>query len=135
MDTLIAFACGFIFAVGLAFSGMTDPKNVSGFLDVFGEWNPRLLAVMAGAILVHAISFRYIKRRPSPLLASEFHLPLKSRIDNRLIIGAAIFGLGWGIAGYCPGPGIVSMVTLDGGALIFVISMAAGMYLESFFEK
>lgn len=127
MKGLVALVAGILFALGLGISGMTQPHIVRGFLDVFGNWDWRLMGVMIGAIGVHAITYRLIIRRKSPLLASEFHLPKKKDIDQRLILGAIIFGLGWGWAGICPGPGIVSLASGDKAFFIFVASMLVGM--------
>lgn len=126
---LIAFLCGLIFAAGLAMAGMTQPHKVIGFLDVFGDWDPALLFVMIGAILVHAISFQIIRRRPSPLFDSEFHLPKETKIDGRLAVGSILFGIGWGLGGYCPGPALVSIPTLGPRVAVFVTAMLAGMVI------
>src|SRR4029453_6865898 len=115
-----AFACGAVFGLGLAISGMTDPAVVLGFLDVAGRWNPALAFVMAGALAVAFAGFRLARGRAAPLLATRFGWPTSSAIDVRLIAGAALFGLGWGLAGYCPGPAVASLVALAPGTLIFV---------------
>jgi uncharacterized membrane protein YedE/YeeE len=130
-----AFALGLLFALGLGISGMTQPKKVIGFLDIFGDWDPSLMFVMVGAILVHALSFLWIRRRPSPLLSTEFHLPKKREITPALVIGASMFGVGWGLAGYCPGPAITSLASLQRGPVLFVLAMLAGMIIYHFFEK
>lgn len=118
MKVLIAFVVGFIFAFGLGISGMTQTHVVRGFLDVTGDWDMSLLGVMAGAIMVHSLLFYFIKKRTSPLLDTKFHLPTSKDIDVKLLAGAAIFGLGWGRAGICPGPGIVAM--LSGNVYFFI---------------
>lgn len=135
MKGLISLIVGIIFSIGLAYSGMTQPHIVRGFLDFFGNWDPRLVGVMGGAILVHGISFYFIKKRTSPLLHTTFHLPTKKDIDPRLIIGAFIFGLGWGWAGICPGPGIVSMVSGEPAFFYFVGSMLVGMKTFQILER
>ena len=122
-----AFACGAVFGLGLAISGMTDPAVVLGFLDVAGRWNPALAFVMAGALAVAFAGFRLARRRAAPLLATRFGWPTSNAIDARLIAGAVLFGLGWGLAGYCPGPAVASLVALAPGTLIFVAAMLAGM--------
>lgn len=127
MKGLIALISGFLFAVGLGVSGMTQPHIVRGFLDVFGVWDWRLMGVMIGAIGVHAITYKLILKRPSPVLDSKFQLPTKKDIDKRLIIGAVIFGLGWGWAGICPGPGLVSLVSGNFAFVYFVGAMLMGM--------
>ncbi len=123
----IAFAAGLIFAVGLALSGMTQPSKVIGFLDVAGAWDPSLAFVMVGAIAVYFVTSRWVLARPKPLVEPCFHVPTKTRIDPRVVAGSAIFGIGWGLAGYCPGPGIVSVGSLSSDAITFVLSMSFGM--------
>lgn len=135
MKGLVALISGFIFAIGLGVSGMTQPHIVRGFLDFFGNWNWSLMGVMGGAIAVHAVMYRLILKRRSPILDSKFQLPQKKDIDVRLISGSAIFGLGWGWAGICPGPGIVSLVSGDLSFFYFVGSMLMGMKLFQVFEK
>lgn len=135
MKLIITFISGIIFALGLGISGMTQPHVVRGFLDVFGTWDPSLIGVMAGAIMIHAIAFKIIMKRSSPLLAPNFDLPTKKIIDSRLILGAAIFGLGWGWAGICPGPGFVALVSGDLSFIIFVASMIFGMLIFQIFGE
>jgi uncharacterized membrane protein YedE/YeeE len=122
---------GFLFAVGLAVSGMTNPAKVVGFLDITGDWDPSLAFVMVGAILALAILNVVVQRRPTPLLWGEFPglRPTGEELDGRLLIGAAIFGIGWGFAGICPGPGLTNLSRLDPGILAFVGAMAAGAVL------
>lgn len=127
MKLLVSFIVGMIFALGLGISGMTQTHVVRGFLDVFGDWNPALMGVMAGAIGVHSIFFFLIKKRSSPLLDTKFHIPTRKDIDARLLAGAAIFGLGWGWAGICPGPGIVAAASGLQSIGIFIAAMLAGM--------
>jgi uncharacterized protein len=135
LKNLIAFIVGLIFSIGLGYSGMTQPHVVKGFLDVFGDWNYALIGVMGGAIAVHAVVYALVKHRTSPLLDTKFHLPTRKDIDKKLILGAALFGLGWGWAGICPGPGIVSLVSGEKEIFIFIISMIVGMILFKFVEK
>ena len=125
--SVVAFAVGLIFALGLGLSGMTQPGKVIGFLDVLGNWDPSLLFVMASALAVHMTAYRLIRKRASPLLAAEFEIPINRTIDRKLAVGAAIFGVGWGLAGYCPGPAIVSVASLYEKPILFVITMAIGM--------
>ena len=128
MKLLIAvFLSGLLFAVGLGLSGMTDADKVIAFLNLAGVWDPTLIFVMLGAIGAHLITYRLITRRASPLFASLFHIPTRRDIDSRLIIGSAIFGIGWGISGICPGPALVSLMSLGEEAIIFTVSMIAGM--------
>jgi len=127
IEALAALALGALFGAGLALSGMADPAVVLGFLDVAGAWNPALLAVMGGALVVSFPGFRIALRRARPVLAERFHLPTATVLDARLLGGAALFGLGWGLAGYCPGPALVSLVGGSAGAFLFVAAMIAGL--------
>jgi uncharacterized protein len=131
MRSLVAaFVSGVLFAVGLAVSGMTKPSKVIGFLDVFGEWDASLAFVMMGAIAVHLAAGRLILRRRSPLFERSFHLPTRKDIDRRLVVGAAVFGVGWGLGGFCPGPALVTAASGAAAALVFVVGMIAGMKVE-----
>lgn len=130
----VAFAVGIIFALGLAVSEMINPARVIGFLDVAGPWDPTLLLVMAGALAVTVPIFPSILRRPKPLLAAQFSLPTKTRVDLPLIIGAAIFGAGWGLAGLCPGPALAALASGSPGVILFVMAMLLGQWLGSRFE-
>ncbi len=123
-----AFVAGLVFGVGLLVSGMTKPSKVLGFLDVGGDWDPSLMFVMGGAIAVHAL-FARRAARPSarPMLAEAFDLPRRHDVDTRLLQGAALFGVGWGISGYCPGPALVSLPALSVSTIAFVSAMAIGM--------
>jgi uncharacterized membrane protein YedE/YeeE len=134
MKNLIAFIVGLIFALGLGISGMTQTHIVRGFLDIAGSWNYSLVGVMAGAIFVHSILFYFIKKRATPLLDKKFHLPSRKVIDARLISGAALFGLGWGWAGICPGPGIVALMSGNTNIITFVIFMLIGMGIFKLIE-
>ena len=124
--TLGALAAGLLFGAGLVVSGMTDPRNVLGFLDFSGHWNPRLLAVMAGAVAVHASLLALIGRAAGARAASLLP-PRNQRIDRPLVLGAAIFGVGWGLSGYCPGPAIASLGFGARSALVFVAAMIVGI--------
>lgn len=123
------FFSGLVFAVGLVLGGMTQPQNIIGFLDVFGDWQPSLAFVMFGAVLVHSIAYRLILRRSKPLLAARFLIPKRSDIDAKLVVGAALFGVGWGLGGFCPGPALVATGALIPDAAVFVAAMAAGQWL------
>lgn len=125
-----AFGAGALFAVGLAVSGMTRPSKVVGFLDLAGDWDASLAFVMMGAIAVHFVAYRVVLRRPAPLFDGSFHLPTRKDIDLRLVLGAAVFGVGWGLGGYCPGPGLVSAAAGSPGAVVFVVGMTVGMLIE-----
>lgn len=122
----MAFANGLLFALGLGISGMTDPGKVLAFLDVGAHWDPSLALVMVGAISVHAVFLR-LHRRPQPYLAEAYDGPRRAPIDRQLVFGAALFGLGWGASGFCPGPALVSLVTLSPGVLVFVVGMLLGL--------
>lgn len=134
MKNIISLSVGFIFALGLGLSGMTQVQVVRGLLDITGDWNLNLLGVMIGAITVHSLLFLVIKKRASPLLDTKFHLPIKKDLDLRLISGAALFGIGWGWAGICPGPGLVAAVSGNLNILTFVASMLVGMAIFKVFE-
>jgi len=125
-----AVGAGAIFGIGLAISGMTKPSKVAGFLDLFGAWDPSLALVMIGAIAVHLVAYRIIRRHRSPLFAGHFHLPTRKDVDLRLVVGAAIFGVGWALAGFCPGPALVSAASGSVAALLFVTAMILGMKIE-----
>jgi uncharacterized membrane protein YedE/YeeE len=127
--------CGFLFAIGLAISGMTQPAKVSGFLDFAGAWDASLAFVMLGAVSVYFVADRISSRLPKPLLAEQFPRRQRTRIDARLAIGAALFGIGWGISGFCPGPALVSVGAGARAALWFVPAMVGGMALHSLFER
>jgi hypothetical protein len=129
-SNMAAFATGALFALGLAVSGMTKPAKVVGFLDLAGAWDPSLALVMAGAVAVHLATQRWIRRRSTPLFDTTFHVPTRKDIDVRLLAGAALFGIGWGLAGYCPGPGLVSAASGVPNALWFVAAMTLGMWIE-----
>ena len=131
MKGFIALLCGLVFGTGLAVSGMTDTAKVLGFLDLFGNWVPDLAFVMGGAVCVTLVAFRFVLKRKQPLLAPDFKLPLNTAIDGRLLGGAAVFGVGWGIYGYCPGPALSALVYLEGKTVLFVIAMLAGMALAN----
>lgn len=127
MQIVTAFVTGLLFGLGLILSGMTDPTKVTGFLDIAGTWNPSLIFVMGGAILVAMAAFRIAGTRTHALLGGAMHLPTARQIDKRLILGGVIFGIGWGLAGYCPGPALASLATGGSKPLIFVLAMLAGM--------
>lgn len=126
----VAFGIGILFAVGLAISGMTRPAKVTGFLDLAGAWDASLAFVMIGAIGVHFVAYRIVMRRSSPLFAARFHVPTRKDIDLRLVLGAALFGVGWGLGGFCPGPALVAAGGGSFGALLFVAGMTFGMLVE-----
>ncbi|MSQ48315.1 MAG: YeeE/YedE family protein [Deltaproteobacteria bacterium] len=130
-SALAAFVAGVIFAMGLAIGGMTKPAKVVGFLDFTGNWDPSLMFVMGGAVMTHAILYRLIRKRPTPLFTEAFSIPTRTDIDARLLGGAALFGVGWGLSGFCPGPAITSLVSGQMSVLIFAAAMIGGMALHS----
>ena len=129
MNRFVEFLVGLLFGWGLLLSGMTDPGKVQGFLDLFGRWDPSLALVMGGAIAVGFFAFALAKRRTTTLVGGLMHLPTRRDIDKPLVVGSLIFGAGWGLAGFCPGPGIVSMASGQPKALVFVVAMLVGMLL------
>jgi uncharacterized protein len=131
---LISFVAGVVFALGLGLGGMTQPAKVIGFLDFTGNWDPSLAFVMMGAIAVYAILYRLIRHRPSPVFTSVFSVPRQKDIDLRLLGGAALFGFGWGIGGFCPGPALTSLASGSVIVVIFVAAMIAGMALYKVVE-
>jgi uncharacterized membrane protein YedE/YeeE len=130
-SALAAFVAGVIFAIGLAIGGMTKPAKVAGFLDFTGDWDPSLMFVMGGAVMTHAMLYRLIRKRPTPLFSAAFSVPTRKDIDARLLGGAALFGIGWGLSGFCPGPAITSLASGQMSVLIFVTAMLGGMALYS----
>ena len=128
---LTALFAGLLFGVGLLVSGMTDPAKVKGFLDVFGAWDPSLALVMVGAIAVHFVLLRRVLALPRPLFAGVFQVPKRADVDGRLVLGAAVFGVGWGLGGVCPGPGIVDAASGSSYAIVFMAGMALGVFAES----
>jgi uncharacterized membrane protein YedE/YeeE len=126
---------GLLFGLGLIVSGMVNPAKVLNFLDPFGTFDPSLAFVMAGAVAVTFVGYRLVLRRPRPILADRFRLPLAKDIDIRLVLGPAIFGIGWGLSGFCPGPAITSLPLLAKGTLVFVPGMLAGMALSRLFMR
>lgn len=134
-DRLVALLAGITFGAGLILGGMTQPSKVLGFLDLGAGWDPSLAFVMGGAIAAHALAYRLVPRLRRPLLAERFAIPTRKDIDGRLLLGAALFGAGWGLGGYCPGPGITAAVTGAAPPLLFVLTMLAGMGLQHLYEK
>lgn len=125
-ENLMALLAGLLFGLGLGLSQMIDRDRVLSFLDVTGVWDSTLLFVLGGAVTVTVIAFRFVLRRSQPILAEKFHLPTKKDIDKPLIIGTALFGVGWGISGYCPGPGITALVLGIWNPVLFMVAFIAG---------
>lgn len=132
---IAALVVGILFALGLGISGMTRPERVFGFLDVFGNWDASLIFVMVGAVIVHFVAFRFIIQRKSPLFSPNWHLPTKKDITPALIAGSFLFGVGWALGGYCPGPALTSIASLQSRPFIFFISMILGMFLFRFADR
>lgn len=135
MTRFIEFFVGLVFGIGLILAGMTDPGKVIGFLDLAGAWDPSLALVMGGAIAVGVFAFAVAKRRTTNFLGGAMHLPRSNDIDRRLVVGSLVFGIGWGLAGFCPGPAIVSMGSGQAKGLVMVIAMLAGMVIFEFTNR
>ena len=134
MNRITEFFVGLLFGLGLLLSGMTDPGKVLGFLDLFGTWDPSLAFVMGGAIAVGFFAFALARKRTTSFLGGALHLPKATQIDRRLVLGGLTFGAGWGLAGFCPGPGIVSMASGEVKAAVFVAAMLVGMAVYEWAE-
>jgi uncharacterized membrane protein YedE/YeeE len=132
MRMMASLVCGLVFGAGLLISGMVQPTKVLGFLDIFGAWDPSLAVVMAAALAVSAPGFMLANGRARPLLAAKSFWPTRRDIDRPLVVGAALFGVGWGLVGLCPGPALESLATLSPGIIVFVAAMAGGMALHDF---
>lgn len=128
MKTVAGFFVGLVFGVGLVVSGMSNPAKVLNFLDLFGTWDPSLAFVMGGAVVVTFIGYRLAQQRSAPLLSDAFHLPTKTDIDGQLLSGAGLFGVGWGLGGFCPGPALTALPLLSTGILAFFPALLIGMW-------
>jgi len=135
MTIFASWLAGVIFGLGLIVSGMADPAKVLGFLDLAGTWDPSLAFVMAGAVAVAAVAFVVARKRTVSFLGAAMNLPKTRRIDRRLVAGSLMFGIGWGVAGFCPGPGLVALGMGEIKALVFVVAMLAGMGLYELLER
>ena len=131
---LIPLLCGLVFGIGLTLSGMTDTQVVLGFLDIAGDWNPALLMVMVGALAVTVPGFWLAQKRRTPFFSTQFFLPASRAIEAKPLIGSLIFGIGWGLYGYCPGPALAALSSLAWQPLLFVAAMAVGVWLEKVFS-
>ena len=131
MRELAAGVCGLVFGAGLLVSGMTNPQKVLGFLDFSGTWDPTLAFVMGGALAVNGAAFAWTRRRAKPLLAEAFALPTASAIDGRLLAGALLFGVGWGLVGLCPGPALAGLLRGEPSIYVFALALVAGTWLAS----
>ena len=135
-QNLISLLCGTIFGIGLSLSQMINPNKVLNFLDITGNWDPTLIFVMIGALAVAFVSFRWVLKRPAPLLAESFHISKKASLDKPLVFGAAIFGIGWGMSGYCPGPAVANLGLLSLESLIMVVAIYSGFFAcNRFFDR
>ena len=135
MPTFFALLAGAVFGIGLIVSGMADPAKVLGFLDLAGNWDPSLAFVMGGAILVGVVAFTFARRRTVSLLGLQMRMPTATQVDRRLVGGGLLFGIGWGIAGFCPGPALVALGMGEQKALVFVAAMLVGMGLFELLER
>jgi uncharacterized protein len=135
MAIFSSLLAGLVFGLGLILSGMADPAKVLGFLDLSGAWDPSLALVMLGAISVGAVGFAVAQRRTVSLLGADMKLPASRRVDRRLAAGSLLFGVGWGIAGFCPGPALVALGMGEAKAAVFVVAMLLGMAVFEFFER
>ncbi len=136
MKRTSALLSGLLFGLGLAASGMTDTRKVIGFLDIFGNWDPDLIFVMGSAVITTFIGFKLVlSQTAEPLFGSVFSIPTRSDIDSKLVVGAALFGIGWGLYGYCPGPALASIIYLSPVTIGFIIFMMMGMKLGNLFSK
>jgi uncharacterized membrane protein YedE/YeeE len=136
MKLIAALACGMLFGLGLSMSGMTDVTKVIGFLDLFGNWDPTLAFVMGGGLLISLPFFQFgLGKLNTPVLADVFRLPTRSDIDAKLIVGASLFGIGWGLVGLCPGPVLASFAYLNPDIVYFALAMFAGMFAADFIDK
>lgn len=126
--TIASFVCGLLFGLGLLISGMTEPAKVQGFLDIFGAWDATLAFVMAGAVAVASAGFALARVRGAPVLGGSLNWPTRHDIDTPLVAGSALFGIGWGLAGICPGPALVNLAGLSAGIIVFVAAMLLGMF-------
>ncbi len=135
MPALFSFAAGLVFGLGLILSGMTDPSKVIGFLDLAGLWDPSLAFVMVGAILVGFVGYRVARQRTVSLMGGAMRVPAARDIDRRLILGSLVFGVGWGLAGYCPGPALAALGSGQDKAVVFTLAMLAGMAIYEAVER
>lgn len=135
MTLLVSLLAGLVFGLGLIISGMADPSKVLGFLDLAGNWDPSLAFVMGGALLVGSLAFPFAVKLPQSLLGEAMRLPTATKIDRRLVLGSLTFGVGWGLAGYCPGPALVSLAQGGAKPLLFFVAMIAGMLMFELLER
>lgn len=130
MQPLVSLVAGVVFGLGLAVAEMTNPLKVLDFLDLAGHWDPSLAFVMGGAVMLTLVAFRFILRRPVPFYGERFHLPTLTQVDRKLLAGAALFGIGWGLVGYCPGPALATVLSGNSETWLFVPAMLVGGALQ-----
>ncbi|HET7384186.1 MAG TPA: YeeE/YedE family protein [Pseudolabrys sp.] len=135
MQGLASFLCGLVFGAGLMISGMTQPAKVLGFLDIFGRWDPTLAFVMAGALAISSVGYAWARRQGRPVFAAQHLWPNRTDIDRPLVVGSVLFGIGWGLAGLCPGPALENLVSLSPRVIVFVIAMIAGMSAQDVWQR
>lgn len=134
-QNITSLIVGLIFALGLGISGMTQPQKIIAFLDVFGAWDPTLAFVMIGAILIHALVYKFVRKKSTPLFSSVWHVPQKNEITRSLIFGSFLFGAGWALGGFCPGPAVTSLASFQTRPALFVGSMLVGMFIFKMIDK
>jgi uncharacterized protein len=135
MQGLASFLCGLIFGSGLMISGMTQPAKVLGFLDILGRWDPTLAFVMASALAISILGYALARRQGRPIFAAQYLWPTRTDIDRPLVVGSLLFGIGWGLAGLCPGPALENLATLSPRVIVFVIAMIAGMSVQDLWQQ
>jgi uncharacterized protein len=135
MQGLASFLCGLVFGAGLMISGMTQPAKVLGFLDIFGRWDPTLAFVMASALAISSVGYAWARRQGRPVLAAQHLWPNRTDIDRPLVVGSVLFGIGWGLAGLCPGPALENLASLSPRVIVFVIAMIAGMSAQDVWQR
>lgn len=135
MRNVVAFVSGILFSIGLVVGGMTQPLKIVAFLDFFGNWDPSLAFVMGGALLVNLVAVRWVRSKETPVVERSFHIPTRNDIDWRLLVGGGLFGVGWGLAGYCPGPALTSIGSLNTPVLAMVGGMIGGVLLYKAFDR
>ena len=135
MAALASFVCGLIFGLGLVISGMTQPQKVLGFLDIFGRWDPTLAFVMVAALIVSGTGFALARQQRRPLLTPQHLWPTRTDIDQSLVVGSVLFGIGWGLVGLCPGPALVNLAGLWPSVIVFGLAMSAGMIIKDLWDR
>jgi uncharacterized protein len=135
LQSITSFICGVTFAIGLVLAGMTQPGKIIGFLDVFGNWDPSLVFVLASAVGVYFVTYQFVIKRKSPLLAPKFLVPTKTDLELKLVIGGILFGVGWGMSGLCPGPILTTLGTGSASVMILMVTMLIGFYISFYIGR